>query len=160
MYEIKGGVEHRVFHVPGPTPERDYAIKVTEPPTERWNKNGYGLSADAIAYLTRLDKMNRLAPALDYRVLGVTPTIAPERAWPSLVTRMTWFHGDEPAGGELHAFLAIRGFQDRGLNVWEHSSGLTLGDVHTGNFIVASEGLMIPIDVTVDGPVPAPLLAT
>jgi aminoglycoside phosphotransferase (APT) family kinase protein len=68
---------------------------------------------------------------------------------------MTYITGFEPTADELNAFLVKLSFQDKGLNVWEHASGLTLGDVHTGNFIKAPDGRMVPIDVTVEGEVPS-----
>ncbi len=95
--------------------------------------------------------MNLLAPSLDYRVLGVTPTLAPDVAWPSIVTRMAYIAGSEPTSHELNAFMVKLGFVDKGLNVWEHSTGVILGDVHTGNFIRTPDGRMVPIDVTVEG---------
>jgi len=154
-YELTGGVEHEVFLPPGDG-EAWHIIKVTRPPSERWKGHGYGLNPDAVSYLTRLAKMNLLAPGLDYRILGVTPTLAPDCAWPSFVTRMAYISGTEPTADELHAYMTKLGFRDCGLNVWEHASALTLGDVHTGNFIKTPDGRMAPIDVTVEGDVLLP----
>lgn len=152
--ELTGGVEHEVFLVPGAEGVHRI-IKVTRPPNRK-HANGYGLNPDVISYLTRLDKMNQLAPNLDYGVVGVTPTLAPERAWPSLVTSMRYIFGTEPTGDELNAWMTKLGFRDQGLNVWGHPLGVTLGDVHTGNFIKTPDGRLVPIDVTIEGNVTLP----
>lgn len=154
----KGGVEHEVFLAPDKDGAVQRVIKVTRPPSGRLGQLGYGMSPDAISYLTRLDKMNRLAPDLDYRVLGVTPKLARTKAWPSLVTSMRFIDGKEPTAAALKNYLVNKlGFKDEGLNNYSHPSGIKFGDVHTGNFIETPDGRMVPIDVTVEGEPAMPL---
>ena len=99
----------------------------------------------------RLDKMNWLAPDLDYKILGVTITLTSTKAWPSIVTSMKHIIGEEPNPKALALYLMRLGFKDEGINLWEHPTGFKLGDVHTGNFIETPDGRMVPIDVTVEG---------
>ncbi len=95
--------------------------------------------------------MNRIAPDLDYRILGVTTTLTATKAWPSIVTSMKHIVGVEPEPKTLADYLTKLGFRDEGLNVWAHPAGFKLGDAHTGNFIETPDGRMVPIDVTVEG---------
>jgi hypothetical protein len=144
-------VEHEVYSVPNENGVGRTIIKVTRPPTDRWAQHRYGLNHDVISYLMRLDKMNRLAADLDYKVIGVTTTLAATKAWPSIVTSMKHIIGEEPNPKALAFYLMALGFKDEGLNAWAHAFGFKLGDVHTGNFIETPDGRMVPIDVTVEG---------
>lgn len=142
--EFPGGQEHRVFLF-----SRDHLVKVTHP-------GRYGFIRDTpLDYLFRLDNLARLSPELDLRILGA----AKLAELPSIISIMKRIRGRHPSPQELERILEEQGWEPyiepsavrAEMLAYRHPElNATMWDAHNENFILTTNGKLIPIDVAVE----------
>ena len=142
--ENVGNKEHDVWKVE--TPKGAFMIRRT--------KNGaYGLKfRSPFQYLQRMADVSALVPEAPIEFLGVSQS---KQGAGAIWTVQPYIEGGHPSDKQLASWLKKEGWiqrDDRPHRYYQHgATGMKIHDLHAGNCIMTSHGIIIPIDVFFEG---------
>jgi hypothetical protein len=102
-------------------------------------------------YLDSIALFNRIAPAVQIDVIGVSDDIHGV----SVVTRMPFVHGKHLSDAMTHRRLLGMGFEQHGdrsgtLDYVHRGAGIIIRDAHAKNFVASSADGFLPVDLQVE----------